>query len=100
MQGAAGEFWCGNITHTEGQWGMLVWEHHPCRGAMGSAGVGAPPMQGNRGVLPSPQRHIKPPLIRKHNAYARVTSSFVRPETSKPSGDLLGGLNMKNVRMK
>lgn len=28
---------------------------------------------------------------------ARVTSLFVRPETSKPSGDL-GGLDMKNVR--
>lgn len=28
---------------------------------------------------------------------ARVTSLFVHPETSKPSGDLLGGLDMKTV---
>lgn len=56
--------------------------------------------RGSREMLPTPQRHIKPLLIRKHNMYARVTSSFLRPETSKPLGDLLGGLNMKNVGMR
>lgn len=80
---------------------MLAQEHHPCRGAARECWRGSiTHAEGQWGVLPSPQRHIKPLLIRKHNAYARVTSSFVRPETSKPSGDLLGGLNMKNVGMK
>lgn len=37
------------------------------------------------------------PSSLRSTACARVTSLFVRPETSKPSGDLLGGLDMKNV---
>jgi hypothetical protein len=70
------------------------------RGGVASAGI--PPRQrGGWGVFSSSQpTPIKPLLIRKHNMHARVTSSSACPETSKPAGDLLGGLDMKNIGMR
>lgn len=57
------------------------------------------PMQRGAGkpLSSGPAASTSNPSSLRSAACAGVTSLFVRPETSKPLGDLLGGLDMKNV---
>lgn len=61
--------------------------------------LGPPPAHCSQAwPLPSGHSLTSNPCSLRGAVCARVTSLFVRPETSKPSGDLLSGLDMKNVR--
>lgn len=102
-------FWVSGF----GAWGSLTWrgeerQHLPLPPGTGplrapqpalASSLGPPACLLQAGLAASLRArsfHIKPSLIRKR-CVCWVTSLFVLPETSKPSGDLLGGLDMKNV---